>query len=84
MTCLSILLCGGVSLTNALSWSCVRMLVSLMWKPSEMFLGQERGLSLLDLVDRGLALDVLVDSFFLEWFRIHGRSVHRGVPCFNH
>ena len=40
-----------------------------------MFLGQEPGLSRLDLVDRSLALDVLVDYFFLEWSKTRGRTI---------
>ena len=42
-----------------------------------MFLGQEPGLSRLDLVDRSLALDVLVDYFFLEWSKSRGRTIAR-------
>ena len=46
-----------------------------------MFLGQEPGLSRLDLVDRSLALDVLVDYFFLEWSKSRGRMIARADQC---
>ena len=83
MTCLSILLCGGLLLTDALELVRDKTACVFDVETLRMFLGQERGLSLLDLVDPGFALDVLVDSFFLEWSRIHGGSVHRGLPCFH-
>ena len=43
------------------------------------FLGQNKSLKRSDLADRGLALDILLDKFFLEWYRIRGRAVHRSA-----
>ena len=83
-THLSILLWGGISLTAALeSVRCQNACVSDM-ETLQMFLGQERGLSRLDLVDCSLALDNLVDSFFLEWSMGCGRTVACGDGIFLH
>lgn len=43
------------------------------------FLGQDKSLKRSDLADRGLALDILLDKFFLEWYKIRGRAVHRSA-----
>ena len=40
------------------------------------FLGQDKSLRRTDLADRGLALDILLDRFFLEWSKISGKAVH--------
>ena len=74
---LSIRLRGGVSLSAALEsvrtrHSCVSDVETL-----RMFLGQEPGLSRLDLVDHSLALDILVDYFFQEWSKSRGRTITR-------
>jgi len=44
-----------------------------------MFLGQDKSLRRTDLADRGLALDILLDRFFLEWSKIRGKAVHRST-----
>ena len=44
------------------------------------FLTQEKGVSKLDMVDRGVALEMLVDKFFLEWSTITGRMMSRQFP----
>ena len=44
------------------------------------FLTQEKGVSKLDMVDRGIALEMLVDKFFLEWSNITGRMINRQSP----
>ena len=41
------------------------------------FLGQDKSLRRTGLADRGLALDILLDRFFLEWSKIRGKAVHR-------
>ena len=47
-----------------------------------MFLGQECGFSRLDMVDFGLALDILVDCFFMEWSKSRGRTfAYQAVLC---
>ena len=74
---LSIRLRGGVSLPAALESVCTRHSCTLDVETLRMFLGQEPGLSRLDLVDRSLALDVLVDYFFQEWSKSRGRAVTR-------
>ena len=43
------------------------------------FLGQDKSLKRSDLADRGLALDILLDKFFLEWSKMRGRAVHRST-----
>ena len=43
------------------------------------FLGQDKSLKRSDLADRGLALDILLDKFFLEWSKIRGKAVHRST-----
>ena len=43
------------------------------------FLGQDKSLKRTDLADRGLALDILLDRFFLEWSKIRGKAVHRST-----
>ena len=57
---------GGVSLTAAIESVRVRNDFVSDEETLQMFLGHERGLSRLGLVDRSLALDFLVDWFFLE------------------
>ena len=41
------------------------------------FLGQNQSLNQVELVDRGYALDILVERFFLEWSSLIGRQVTR-------
>ena len=41
------------------------------------FLGQERGLTRMDFVDRGLALDVLLTSFYAHWSVLRDRTIPR-------
>ena len=41
------------------------------------FLGQEHGLTRIDLIDRGLALDVLLTSFYAQWSVLRGRTIPR-------
>ena len=41
------------------------------------FLGQERGLTRMNLVDRGLALDVLLTAFYSQWSVLRGRTISR-------
>ena len=41
------------------------------------FLGQELGLTRMDFVDRGLALDVLLTNFYSQWSVLRGRTVSR-------
>ena len=40
-------------------------------------LGQGAQIKKMDLVDRGLALDILLDKFFLEWSNVSGRLISR-------
>ena len=42
-----------------------------------LFLGQDKSITKKDLMDRGLALDILVNRFFLKWSEIRGQAVTR-------
>ena len=42
------------------------------------FLGKP-GMPLRELVDRGLALDILLDEFFLKWSNKSGKTINRRV-----
>ena len=42
-------------------------------------LGQEGKINKMDLIDRGLALDILLDKFFLEWSSVAGKLVGRSA-----
>ena len=39
------------------------------------FLGQEHGLTRMNFIDRGLALDVLLTAFYSQWSVLRGRTV---------
>ena len=41
------------------------------------FLTQEKGVRKLDMIDRGIALEMLVDKYFLEWSNVTGRILNR-------
>ena len=58
-------------------WNLSEIRITVFWMKEtlRMFLGQEPSLELLDLGDRGLALDILVDCFFVEWSKSRGRSI---------
>ena len=44
-------------------------------------LGQGEKINKMDLIDRGMALDILLDKFFLEWFSVAGKLISRsGQP----
>ena len=47
------------------------------------FLGQECGLTRMDFVDRGLALNVLLSCFFVQWSVLSGRAspIWTQWPC---
>ena len=47
------------------------------FEAARMFLGQDKELQRTDMIDRGLALDILVDKFYLEWSTIRGLVVPR-------
>ena len=70
-------LIGGVSLSATLELVRARYGCVLDVETLCMFLGQEPGLSCLDLVDCSLALDVLVDYFFLKWSKSRDRTIAR-------
>ena len=42
-----------------------------------LFLGQDKSITKKDLMDRGLALDILVNRFFLKWSEIRDQAVTR-------
>ena len=80
-TRLSIHLKGSVSLMESVR---ARNNCVLNEETLNMFLGPEPGLTRLDLVDRGLALDILVDCFFVEWSKSCGRTIARADRRFQH
>ena len=47
------------------------------FETARVFLGQDKKLLKTDVIDRGLALDILVDKFYLEWTNMRGQVVSR-------
>ena len=49
------------------------------FETARVFLGQDKKLLKTDMIDRGLALDILVDKFYLEWTNMRGQVVSQSL-----